>query len=384
MAVTGKMTVDLYANPDPFIQGMKAAENSAKKSGEGIAGHISKINSKQIHHAMGGALKTIGVIGAIETGEQIMLATIKGMADGTVKGMADFGMVAAKAVTSVVKGIPVLGTFMDIGEEIGKWVAGIDELNSATEKSKQKFEGMEKVFSLLKVSGATGSAGVEKTMIANDQYGMTSDEITRQNVLSQMQKEDHAANAAYMEVSRKAARELADKQADSYGADLVMFKNEYALIDQVAKLEEQQLKKRNEANDDMLKNQDELNAKQQEDNDLLDWFNTTLDGIIDQENTRKEISKQMLVAQEELSKANMGVNEAGANLDAAQSNRTASATSVDTALGSIKIQGVTDFSKSKEIEKAQQALAAAQTTVTNTKAIADGIAKLVQINGGTT
>ena len=24
MAVTGKMTVDLYANPDPFVQGMKA------------------------------------------------------------------------------------------------------------------------------------------------------------------------------------------------------------------------------------------------------------------------------------------------------------------------------------------------------------------------
>jgi len=384
MAVTGKMTVDLYANPDPFVQGMKAAENAAKKSGAGIASHIEKINAKQMKNVVGGALKTVGVVGAIEVGQQIMLATIKGMADGTVKGMADFGMVAAKAVTSVVKDIPVIGTFMDIGEEIGKWVTGINAMNVATEKSKQNFDAMEKVFSLLKTSEATGTAGIEKTLIANDQYGMSNDEITRQNVLSQMQKEDHAANSAYMEVSRKAARELADQQADSYGSAIVIRQNELSLIGQVAKLESEQLKKRNEANDEMLKNQDELNAKQQEDNDLLDWFNTTLDEIIDQENTRKEISNQMLVAQEALSKANMGVNEAGANLDAARSNRTASATSVDTALGSIKIQGVSDFSKSKEIEKAQQALAAAQTTVTNTKAIADGIAKLVQINGGTT
>ena len=384
MAVTGKMTVDLYANPDPFVQGMKAAENAAKKSGAGIAGQLEKINAKQMKNVVGGALKTVGVIGAIETGEQIMLATIKGMADGTVKGMADFGMVAANAVTSVIKGIPVLGTFMDIGEEIGKWVTGVDALNAAAEKSKQNFDAMGKVLSLLKVSGGTGTAGIEKTLIANDQYGMTNDEITRQNVLSQMQKEDHAGNVAYMEVSRKAARELADQQADSYGSALVIRQNELALIGQVSKLEAEQLKKRNEANDEMLKNQDELNAKQQEDNDLLDWFNTTLDGIIDQENTRKEISNQMLTAQEALSKANMGVNEAGANLDAARSNRTASATSVDTALGSIKIQGATDFSKSKEIEKAQQALSAAQTTVTNTKAIADGVAKLVQINGGTT
>ena len=43
-SIQGKMTVDLYANPDPFVQGMKAAENAAKKSGHGIAASIEKIN----------------------------------------------------------------------------------------------------------------------------------------------------------------------------------------------------------------------------------------------------------------------------------------------------------------------------------------------------
>ena len=54
MPVTGKMTVDLYANPDPFVQGMKAAENAAKKSGAGIAGDIAKINQKQLKNAATG------------------------------------------------------------------------------------------------------------------------------------------------------------------------------------------------------------------------------------------------------------------------------------------------------------------------------------------
>jgi hypothetical protein len=96
-----------------------------------------------------------------------------------------------------------------------------------------------------------------------------------------------------------------------------------------------------------------------------------------------KIIEEQLSAQEELSKANMGMNEAGANLDAARSNRTASATSVDTALGSIKLQGVTDFSKSKEIEKAKEALSKAIETASNTKGTYDQLVKLNQAIGAT-
>ena len=259
--IKGKLEVDLYANPDPMIQGFMKGESAAKKYGDSIAGHLEKINAKQMKGVVGSALKTVGVIGAIETGEQIMLATIKGMANGTVKGMSDFGMVAAQAVTSVIKGIPVIGTFMDIGEEIGKWVTGINELNVATEKTKQNFNEMEKVLDLFNTSEKTGTSGIEKTIVANNQYGMSDDEITRQNVISQMQKEDHAANSAYIETQRKAARELAAEEVKKFGTSSVIRETELSLIGQISKLEDRQLEKRNEANNEMLKNQDEKNKK---------------------------------------------------------------------------------------------------------------------------
>lgn len=101
------------------------------------------------------------------------------------------------------------------------------------------------------------------------------------------------------------------------------------------------------------------------------------------EQARGKTIGDILSTQEALSKANMGVNEAGANLDAAQSNRTASATSVDTALGSIKLQGVTDFSKSQEIEKAKEALSKAIETASNTKGTYDQLVKLNQAIGAT-
>jgi len=70
-------------------------------------------------------------------------------------------------------------------------------------------------------------------------------------------------------------------------------------------------------------------------------------------------------------------------LESAQANRNASATSVSSALGSIKIEGVSDFSKSKEIEKAKEALAAAKDTQSNTKNMLAQLVKLNQNIGAT-
>lgn len=376
MPVTGKMTVDLYANPDPFIQGMKAAENSAKRSGEGIAGHLDKINAKQMKNVVGGALKTVGVVGAIEVGQQIMLATIKGMADGTVKGMGDFGMVAAQAVTSVIKSIPVLGTFMDIGEEIGKWVTGINELNVATEKTKQNFNEMEKVLDLFNTSEKTGTSGIEKTIVANNQYGMSDDEITRQNVISQMQKEDHAANSAYIETQRKAARELAAEEVKKFGTSSVIRETELSLIGQISKLEDRQLEKRNETNNEMLKNQDEKNKKQQEDNDLINWFNETLDEIIDQENTLSKIKKEQLAtqmdAEKDLLKAQEDFDKTEAGLEGQAANLS-STTGVSSAIGNVKVAGAADFSIEKQLSMAQESLQAANDSVEYLRIIADQV-----------
>jgi hypothetical protein len=257
MPVTGKMTVDLYANPDPFVQGMKAAEDSAKKSGEGILGHLSKINSKQIHHAIGGALKTVGIIGAIETGEQIMLATIKGMSDGTVKGMGDFGMVAAKAVTSVIKGLPVLGTFMEIGEEIGKMVAGVNQLDEAAARSRGQFEEMQKVFATIKESKDIGSNAIESAHKQNTQFGMTDDEIKRQDTLAAMKKKDNETNENYKSIQERSIEELASKTNDY---DSVLRRRK-SMNKQLEKMQETQAMDRRTVNYKMEKDQAELAAK---------------------------------------------------------------------------------------------------------------------------
>jgi hypothetical protein len=97
----------------------------------------------------------------------------------------------------------------------------------------------------------------------------------------------------------------------------------------------------------------------------------------------KTLVEQTLAAQKTANEDYSSGIEASIELDRAKANRTASATSVDTALGSIKLQGVTDFSKSKEIEKAKEALSKAIETASNTKGTYDQLVKLNQAIGAT-
>lgn len=438
MAVTGKMTVDLYANPDPFIQGMKAAENSAKRSGEGIADHLDKINAKQMKNVVGGALKAVGVVGAIEVGQQIMLATIKGMADGTVKGMGDFGMVAAQAVTGVIKGIPVLGTFMEIGEEIGKWVAGVNELDAAAAKSRTQFEEIGKVLILMDASKKTGEAGAENSFLKSAQFGMTDDEIARQNVLIQMKKEDHKANQAYIEMAKKAIKENAMEE-DKYGR---IYQDEYKtkkgmqqLNVAIGKFEANQLKNREAINASMKEDQEDLQKKIEAQKELNDEQNAIIKFFDDEEAAQTEINKLIDKANESTMTARdveiqrlasiNGINaamidqgiaawdlvEAGkAHADTvknlndmiAESDKDqlkaqedfdktkegleekaanlSSTTGVSSAIGDVKVAGAADFSIEKQLSMAQESLQAANDSVELLRIIADQ----VKTSGATT
>jgi len=457
-SIQGKMTVDLYANPDPFIQGMKAAENSAKKSGEGIAGHISKINAKQLkgltHELLGG----LGTIGLVDEGAKMALELVKGFKEGSVKNFSDAVSVLGNTLVSGLKAIPIAGTFLAIGEQIGNMVFGVDKANESIKLMNEQMARTNEISKLLFASKANTESDMAALQKKNDDYGKSSDQIASELFVANRNKEieairlkmnaDVAARAVAMSKEEnengpmvetrtlqsdgttiiKQHRELLHTQeqidketergynfAKSAAASAIAnISSETQAYNDQQKIYNDKLlatQQFNSEQDAILKNYDEQDAAQNQINNLTDKANeslmtardaelerlSNLDGITaamlsqgiaawDLEAAGKANTKlieEQLSAQEELSKANMGVNEAGANLDAARSNRTASATSVDTALGSIKIQGATDFSKSKEIEKAQQALSAAQTTVTNTKAIADGITKLIQMNGGT-
>lgn len=382
MAVTGKMTVDLYANPDPFVQGMKAAENAAKKSGSGIASSIEKINEKQLKNAMTSGLKAVGVLGAIETGQQIMLATIKGMKDGSVKGLGDFGMVAAKAVTSVIEGLPVLGTFMQIGTEIGTWVAGIDQLDAAAKRASKNFNGLKSTLDSIKKGDEIGDVAIQSAADKNTQFSMSEDEISNNKVLAQMQAEYLKANQTYIATLKE--------QEILRGGDIGLLKFRQNLTAQINKMEDQQRKTMQETLESLQTSQEEYNSKLAEQNDLLEWFDELSKEIQDDEKKKNDLlkerikfqedsNKEALDGQNDLAKARQAYAETEAELNA-QAAGTSNVEGLSTAIGSIKVAGSTDFSIEKQMDIAKQQLNATELHTDILQEIADSLSAM----GGTT
>jgi hypothetical protein len=382
MPVTGKMTVDLYANPDPFVQGMKAAENAAKKSGSGIADSIEKINAKQLKNAVTSGLKAVGVIGAIETGQQIMLATIKGMKDGSVKGLGDFGMVAAKAVTSVIEGLPVLGTFMQIGTEIGTWVAGIDQLDEAAKRASKNFDGLKSTLDSIKKGNEIGDVAIQSAADKNTQFSMSENEISNNKVLAQMQAEYLKANQTYIATLKE--------QEKLRGGDIGLLKFRQNLTAQINKLEDQQRKTMQETLESLQKSQEEYNSKLAEQNDLLEWFSDMTKEIEDDEKKKNDLlkerikfqadsNKEALDGQNDLAKARQAYAETEAELNA-QAAGTSNVEGLSTAIGSIKVAGSTDFSIEKQMDIAKQQLNAIELHTDILQEIADSLNAM----GGTT
>jgi len=382
MAITGKMTVDLYANPDPFVQGMKAAENAAKKSGSGIAGSIEKINQKQLKNAMTSGLKAVGVLGAIETGQQIMLATIKGMKDGSVKGLGDFGMVAAKAVTSVIEGLPVLGTFMQIGTEIGTWVAGIDQLDEAAKRASKNFDGFKSTLDSIKTGNKIGDVAIQSAADKNTQFSMSEDEISNNKVLAQMQSEYLKANQTYIKT-------LEDEQKLK-GKDIRDTQFRQNLTAQINKMEDQQRKTMQETLATLQTSQEEYNSKLADQNDLLEWFDELSKEIQNDEKKKNDLlkerikfqedsNKEALDGQNDLAKARQAYAETEAELNA-QAAGTSNVEGLSTAIGSIKVAGSTDFSIEKQMDIAKQQLNATELNTDILQEIADSLNAM----GGTT
>lgn len=375
MAVTGKMTVDLYGNTHPFVQGMKAAEDAAKKSGSGIAGSIEKINQKQLKNAMTSGLKAVGVLGAIETGQQIMLATIKGMKDGSVKGLGDFGLVAAKAVTSVIEGLPVLGTFMQIGTEIGTWVAGINELDEAAKRANKNFNGIKSTLDSITKGNEIGDVAIQSATDKNTQFSMSEDEISNNKVLAQMQAEYLKANQTYIKTKK-------DEQILN-GQDTTDTKFKQNLTANINKMEDQQRKTMQKTLATLQASQEEYNSKLAEQNDLLEWFDELSKEIEDDDKKKNDLLKERikfqkdsnqeaLDGQKDLTKARQTYAETEAQLNQ-QAAGTSNVEGLSTAIGSIKVAGSTDFSIEKQMDIAKQQLNAAELHTDILQEIADSL-----------
>ena len=312
--VTGKMTVDLYANPDPFVQGMKAAENAAKKSGAGIAGDIAKINQKQLKNAATGFIKNfLGPAAAVSAGLSIGSDLVKGFSTGIYKDIGDVGRAFGEKFGQAVQSIPVAGAAYSIGESIGNWAFGVDKANAEIEKSKKQMASLDeqnkKTAQQYKVIQAA-TAAEEKI-------------ATQQKLDSQKRFEEFQANDN--RERQNAADILADIITDT--EKLGKTEMEIFLID---------LKRTNLHSDEYQKIVDAKTEQLQLEKDI---------------SKEAELHKQIQEWNtEDLKKGREIADAAAKNLEEAnRGNAMPGVDSLATAIGSVKVAGSADFSKQTEL-----------------------------------
>ena len=352
MAVTGKMTVDLYANPDPFVQGMKAAENAAKKSGSGIAGSIEKINAKQLKSISGNLLGSIGIIGALDAGAKMANELVKGFKDGTLTGLGDAFVHVGNAFAEFAKNLPIAGA---LGEMIARGI--VDPLTG-------------------------GTMGQESA-----QEGSRGEFAKKQKEIAELDKGRAMRAAADKELVDKNALESAAKQKK--------------LDDEDAKVKKFYHDQRVSSEQEILKIKDELRKASMSERDieferiqnlktipqyLKDEGKAAYDALValrkkldlekevaDQnKKSREDSNKQALDGQNDLAEARKAYAETEAELNA-QAAGTSNVEGLSTAIGSIKVAGSTDFSIEKQVDIAKQQLNATELHTDILQEIADSL-----------
>ena len=256
MAVTGKMTVDLYANSDPFVQGMKAAADAAKKSGSGIASSIEKINAKQMKNLSGQLLGGLGVIGMADAGAKMALEMIKGFKNGSEKGLSGAMEIIGNSLIATIKSIPIAGTFFEIGKSIGEWASGVDAANESIARSNEQMKRTTDIVTKLKALQSPSTA-LTNQEAKNANFGKSADVLAQEQALAEKLKQ---AQDLYDLQKINAAKQTTDRMAD------------YDL--KAAQRKEEMLSSRSGAMYDArkeAKNRDEFKDKlgQQEDNQFI-------------------------------------------------------------------------------------------------------------------
>ena len=103
----------------------------------------------------------------------------------------------------------------------------------------------------------------------------------------------------------------------------------------------------------------------------------------DLDTQRLEANNKVSKAAEDATAANDSVDDAKAKLEMAkQKAESGGATDVSTAIGGVKIQGSSDFSKNKAVQDAEEALAKAQETANNTQKTYEALYDIANKLGG--
>ena len=352
MPVTGKMTVDLYANSDPFVQGMKAAADAAKKSGSGIAGSIEKINSKQLKSISGNLLGSIGIIGALDAGAKMANELVKGFKDGTLTGLGDAFVHVGNAFAEFAKNLPIAGA---LGEMIARGIVdpltgGTMGQESAQEGSRGEFAKKQKEIAELD-KGRAMRAAADKELV---------DRIANESAAKQkkLDEEDAKVKKFYNDQRVSSEQEILKIKDDLRKASMSERDIEFERI-QNLKTIPQYLKDEGKAAYDALV---ALREKQHLEKDIA----------AENKKSREDSNKQALDGQNDLAEARKAYAETEAELNA-QAAGTSNVEGLSTAIGSIKVTGSTDFSIEKQVDIAKQQLNAAELHTDILQEIADSL-----------
>ena len=351
MPVTGKMTVDLYANSDPFVQGMKAAADAAKKSGSGIAGSIEKINQKQIKNMGNDFLKSVSVVGAVDIGLKMAEEMLKGFKDGSIKGIPGAVAFTVQKLTDAFGNLPIYGSIMRLsGAGADAVSGGTMDQESGQERSRAEFANKQKEIAQ-KDKFASMQAAANKEI---------ADRIANESAAKQKKLDEEAAKVKKFYANQRidSEQEILKIKDDLRKASMSERDIEVERIQNLKTLPEY-LKKEGIAAYDALV---ALREKQHLEKDIA----------AENKKSREDSNKQALDGQNDLAEARKAYAETEAELNA-QAAGTSNVEGLSTAIGSIKVAGSTDFSIEKQVDIAKQQLNAAELHTDILQEIADSL-----------
>ena len=376
MATVGSFVVNTYMNNEHYLAGIKTATNATKTAEKQITTSMDRINANQMKKLGNSLMGGLGILSLVDTGLKMSNSLVEGFSNGTVKGFADAAKLAGNTFVEQFKSLPIAGEMLKFTTGIFDNIFGGALANEDAQKnaSSQRL-AKQKQAEQFDPQTALSERQVEFQKIQDRIF-------KKQKSKEQQDREDYAEKAL-------AAEMYSPELMKNYDAH-INFQKEMK-IDAIEKNEE--IKRQINAENELLKikeNYASLNRTERENEvarlKAIPLFTKKMQAEAMALYDQKKAKEQMLEidkVQAELDKNKSSEYEAAANLSKAESNRTASATSVDTALGSIKLQGQTDFSKSQEIERAKEELQKARETANNTKQQVDLLQKVLATLGGT-
>ena len=455
MANAGSIVASLILNADGLNAGIDAGIASAKKGSSSIGASLDSINKKQINQASTNILKNFVSPAALAVGGAAMATNlIKGFSTGAYKDWNEAGKGLMAQLSAGIKSIPIVGTFYELGEAVGKAFFGVDAEVIALEKVEKKTKEIITLVKLLadeknrvatqeealqarldsqnktanqieldsiKAKGEAAqkvildglvaqrkaeieAARIEKNTVTEKTYkgarGMGSQAPRVIETTKEQADEDFAALAKY----KKAMEENAATAVQNQVAEAKRLQNEIdgnkTLNDLNKKTDDEKQAAANDLSAIQLKaHQDNMTAREV----MLDNLKTAK-GMTDErkkqyvlaydsieaariykdlETQRLDANNKTSKAAEDASAANASVDDAKAKLEMAkQKAESGGATDVSTAIGGVKIQGSSDFSKNKAVQDAEEALAKAQETANNTQKTYETLVDIANKLGG--